>query len=68
MKEDTTIKQTEKYLIGVQQLDSAQKTVQELRKELMELKPILEHKTVLSEETLNRSKKKTLTQMRFEIL
>ena len=57
LKEDTTIKQTEKYSIGVQQLDSAQETVQELRKELMKLKPILEHKTAFAEETLKQIQK-----------
>ena len=57
LKEDTTVKQTKKYAIGVQQLDSTQHHVQKLRGELMALKPILEQKTILAQETLRQVQK-----------
>lgn len=52
IKEDTTIKQTNKYSIGIQQLDLTQNYVQKLRSELLALKPILQQKTISAEETL----------------
>lgn len=57
LKEVTTIKQTNKYAIGVKQLDSTQAHVQKLRAELMALKPILQQKTILAEETLSQIQK-----------
>ena len=53
-KEETTIKQMKKYSVGVEQLDRTHLVVQELKTELIALKPILQQKTVLAEETVTQ--------------
>ena len=53
-KQQTTTKQIRKYSVGVEQLDRTHQVVQELKEELIALKPILEQKTVLAEETVKQ--------------
>ncbi|OMJ79537.1 hypothetical protein SteCoe_20429 [Stentor coeruleus] len=53
-KEATTVKLTKKYSTGVHQLDQTQITVHQLKEDLTALKPILEQKTILAEETLKK--------------
>lgn len=59
LKEDTTIKETKKYSIGVQQLDQTELLVRKMKEDLTALKPILEEKTILAEETLKKIKEET---------
>ena len=56
-KEDNTIKESGKYSIGIDQLDLTQVYVEKLRGELVALKPELEEKTILANETLKQIQK-----------
>ena len=53
-KEETIIKQKKKYSTGVNQLDQTQMLVKKMKEELTALKPSLENKTILVEETLKQ--------------
>lgn len=56
-KEQTTIRLTKKYMVGILQLNQTQLLVEKLQKELIELKPILDEKTRLAEETVKEIEK-----------
>ena len=51
-KEETIQKQTHKYSVGIKKLDMTQIHVQKLRKDLLELKPILQQQTQIAREIL----------------
>lgn len=51
-KEETIQKQIHKYSIGIKKLDMTQAHVHKLRKELLELKPILQEQTQIAREIL----------------
>ena len=60
MKEETTIKQSHKYSVGINKLNQTQALVQELRNELLELKPVLQQKTQIAHEILKSIQKENL--------
>ena len=56
-KEQTTVRLTKKYMTGIKQLDQTHLLVENLQKELMGLKPELDEKRRLAEETVNEIEK-----------